>query len=319
MRRKLVFEKLFLAYFLLITVAFAQTGSIFAQEAKRETPQQVFLKQKGCDKGLIVNADDMGRTKWSNEAVIIGFRDGVVTSTSLMPADLSAKEAYEIAKKNPHLDIGVHLTLARDDTPGYEYGPLSPVDKVKHLVDSNGWFFTSINPLATVPQSEMAAELEAQVKAAYDYGIDVTHLDCHKGFYHTFDKKSVSLAIKLAKQYDLPLRWMGRANDPDLVKNGIIVTDSLTMSNGKESFDDRKKHFIENISKIKSGTILEYVIHPATGGYVEDEARMRQEELKLALDPDVKKAVEDNNVCLIGYSELRDFQRELRKQNDAGK
>ncbi len=303
----------------LAAVLFIQIGPVFSEDAKPETPQRIFLKQKGCEKGLIVNADDMGRTTWSNEAVVIGFRDGIVTSTSLMPADLSAKEAYEIVKANPKLDVGVHLTLARDDTPGHEYGPLSPLDKVPHLVDSNGWFFTSINPLATVPQKEMDAELSAQVKAAYDNGVDVTHLDCHKGFYHTYDKKSVAVTIKLAKQYDLPIRWMGRANDPDLVRNGIIVTDSLTMSNGKEPFEDRKKHFIENISKIKSGTLLEIVIHPATGGYVEDEAAMREGELKLTLDPDIKKAIKDNNVCLVGYRELRDFQRESRKRKDAGK
>jgi len=289
-----------------------------ADGVKPETPQQAFLRGKGCDKGLIINSDDLGRTIWSNEAILKGFREGIVTSTSLMPADLSAKEAYQLVRENPDLDVGVHLTLARDDTPGHEYGPLSPLDQVKHLVDDKGYFFLNISSLSAVPQSEIDAELSAQVKAVYDNGVDVTHLDCHKGFYHTFDKKSLSVTLKLAKKYDLPIRWMGRANDPDLVRNGIIVTDSLTMTNGKEPFDLRKKNMIGNISKIKSGTILEIVLHPATGGYVEDEAQSREADLQLVLDPDVKKTITDNNICLIGYRELRDFQRKWRKQRDAG-
>ena len=76
---------------------------------------------------------------------------------------------------------------------------------------------------------------------------------------------------------------------------------------------------IDSFVEIKSGTILEIVLHPATGGYVDDEAKTRQADLQLVLDPDIKKAVEDNNVCLIGYRELRDFQRKRRVQRDAVK
>ena len=60
--------------------------------------------------------------------------------------------------------------------------------------------------------------------------------------------------------------------------------------------------------------IYEYFIHPATGGYDEDEANTREGELKIALDPDIRQAIKDNNVCLIGYRDLRDFQRKWRKE-----
>ncbi len=302
--------------FVLLAVFLICVGvkNVLSESAKTETPQRMFLKEIGCEKALIINADDLGRSEWSNEAILKGFNEGILTSTSIMTADLYVNEAYELVKANPKLDVGVHLTLARDDTPGHEYGPLVGAAKVPHLVDANGWFLTTINHLATVPQDEMDLELSAQVKAAYDRGVDVTHLDCHKGFYHAFDKKSLAVAIKLAKQYDLPLRWAGRPSDLILKKNGIVVTDGLNGDNLRDTVENRKKSFLSYLNNLKPG-LYEYYFHPATGGFDENEAVSREGELSIVLDPEVKQAIKDNGICLVGYKQLRDFQRKLRKEN----
>src|SRR5689334_4051776 len=60
---------------------------------------------------LIVNADDFGRSRSINEAVIRAHREGILTSASLMVNEADCGEAVELAKQNPRLGVGLHLTL----------------------------------------------------------------------------------------------------------------------------------------------------------------------------------------------------------------
>jgi hopanoid biosynthesis associated protein HpnK len=60
---------------------------------------------------LIINADDFGRSRSINEAVIRAHREGVLTTASLMVNEPSCGEAVELARQNPRLGVGLHLTL----------------------------------------------------------------------------------------------------------------------------------------------------------------------------------------------------------------
>jgi len=60
---------------------------------------------------LIVNADDFGRSPSINEAVIRAHREGILTTASLMVNETPCAEAVELAKQNPNLGVGLHLTL----------------------------------------------------------------------------------------------------------------------------------------------------------------------------------------------------------------
>ncbi len=60
---------------------------------------------------LIVNADDFGRSRAVNEAVIRAHREGILTSASLMVNEPAAREAAALARDNPRLGVGLHLTL----------------------------------------------------------------------------------------------------------------------------------------------------------------------------------------------------------------
>jgi hopanoid biosynthesis associated protein HpnK len=60
---------------------------------------------------LIINADDFGRSRSINEAVIHAHREGILTSASLMVNEAPCAEAVELAKQNPKLGVGLHLTL----------------------------------------------------------------------------------------------------------------------------------------------------------------------------------------------------------------
>ena len=60
---------------------------------------------------LIVNADDFGRSASINQAVILAHREGILTTTSLMVNEPAVEEAVTLARENPGLGVGLHLTL----------------------------------------------------------------------------------------------------------------------------------------------------------------------------------------------------------------
>ena len=60
---------------------------------------------------LVVNADDFGRSQSINQAVVRAHREGILTSASLMVNEPFADEAVALARANPGLGVGLHLTL----------------------------------------------------------------------------------------------------------------------------------------------------------------------------------------------------------------
>jgi hopanoid biosynthesis associated protein HpnK len=60
---------------------------------------------------LIVNADDFGRSSSVNAAVVRAHREGILTSASLMVNEAACKEAVALAREQPQLGVGLHLTL----------------------------------------------------------------------------------------------------------------------------------------------------------------------------------------------------------------
>ncbi len=52
---------------------------------------------------LIVNADDFGASEEVNEAIIRAYKEGVLTSASLMVTGDAFEQAVRLAKENPGL------------------------------------------------------------------------------------------------------------------------------------------------------------------------------------------------------------------------
>ncbi len=64
------------------------------------------------ERGLIVNADDYGRSSGINRGVIKAHESGIVTSASLMVRWPAAVEAAEYCRDRPDLSLGLHVDLA---------------------------------------------------------------------------------------------------------------------------------------------------------------------------------------------------------------
>ncbi len=302
-----------------------------------DTPQEMILKKLGVKKALIVNGDDLGMAEACNYGIRKAFEEGILTSASYMSAATRTDEIVEYLKNNAckkndsyekiliqdgkqcfNYDIGVHLTLAIDDIKDRLFGPLIGAIAGKSLIAGNGFFPFDIVPVMTnAKKEEMKKELETQITKALNEGIDVTHLDCHKGWCHAYDPKTTTVYLDLAEKYDLPIRWHGKPDDSHLIKRGIVVPNKLIMgysdlSRGDVTDEEKKQDFIRIISDLPDG-IYEFVAHPAPLG-MDLNDKWREQELKVYLDNEVKESLKKNGIALIGYKILRDTQRSLRKK-----
>src|SRR5205085_9236593 len=82
---------------------------------------------------VIINADDFGRSPSINEAVLRAHRDGILTTASLMVNESGFDEAVALARENPRLGVGLHLTLLMGRSA------LSP-GEIPGLVNDRGGF-----------------------------------------------------------------------------------------------------------------------------------------------------------------------------------
>ena len=127
---------------------------------------------------LIVNADDFGVSEEVNEAVIRAYKEGVLTSTSLMVTGAAFEQAVKLARQNPGLGVGIHLVTVVGKS-------VLPHSEIPTLVDEEGNF--SNNPTAAglkyffSPRArrELRTELAAQFEKFHSTGLPLSHIDGH--------------------------------------------------------------------------------------------------------------------------------------------
>ena len=127
---------------------------------------------------LIVNADDFGLSPSVNEAVIRAHRDGILTSASLMVNEVGFDEAVKLAKENPKLGVGLHLTLLQGHAA-------LPPEKIPGLVNSRREFFNS--PVGVGMKyffnrnlrEQLRAEIHAQFEKFHAAGLPLDHVNGH--------------------------------------------------------------------------------------------------------------------------------------------
>lgn len=113
-----------------------------------------------------------------NEAVIRAYREGVLTSTSLMVTGAAFDQAVKLAKENPGLAVGIHLVTVVGKS-------VLPHTEIPVLVDREGNF--SNNPTAAGlkyffskrARRELRKEIAAQFEKFKATGLPLSHIDGH--------------------------------------------------------------------------------------------------------------------------------------------
>ena len=214
---------------------------------------------------LIVNADDFGHSKEINMAIAEAFKNGWITTASIMPNMSGFEEACSIYYElNLCERLGVHLNLT-------EGRPLTEsIRRMKNFCDLDGFFSFKL-PMNTIFLSDeirhvIRVELDAQILACLKKGIYPTHINSHH-HVHTIWPIGTEI-IALAKKYGIPGIRPSRN-----IGNGIVLYKQLYkfIYNSRLCFHRvrRTKFFgsakdvLSNKRQIRDST--EVMVHPRLG------------------------------------------------------
>jgi len=285
------------------------------------------------EKLLIVHADDAGMCHAHNQATIDGMERGVINSAAIMMPCPWILEIIEYAKKHPQADFGLHGTLTCE-WGKYRWRPVTPWDKVKGLLDAEGYVHHSVLQTAVhATAAEVETELRAQVRRAVDLGLKPTHLDTHMGtvyarpdFFAAYRKVAGEFGLPCmiprlspeeVEKLDLPLRLVARQIGKALFEAGEVTLDRLDGGySGKGSLADQKRYYMNAIRNLRPG-ITQIIVHPA---YDTDELAAitgsharRYRDFQVFTDAEVMKLIRDQNVKLVTWREIGRRQAEYRK------
>ncbi len=279
-------------------------------------------------KELIINADDFGLSPGANRAIIRAWREGVLTSASLMVGGSAFAEAVALARENPGLQVGLHLTLVQGRA-------VLPYGKFPSIVDGAGNF--TDDPVhagmryffVKALRGQLHREIEAQIVKFLETGLPLSHLDGHLNIHMhpvVFDilcglmPKHGITSFRLSRErlrVDLslaPRRFVGKAADafifsrlaarcrPQLDRRGIGYTTEVKglLNSGQMT----EEYLLKALDIIQDG-VTEIYFHP--GCHPDDELRRRmpdyrhEEELAALTSPRVREKVRSLGITLRNY------------------
>lgn len=263
-----------------------------------------------CVKYLITNADDFGYTHDVNEGIVHAHRAGILTSATIMATGAAFDHAARLARENRSLDIGVHLVLVG----GADY-PQTVAQLMRAIA---------------MRRIRIYDELAAQVRKVQAAGIRPSHLDSHK---HTHLLPPVLRAVaRIAAEFEIP--WVRRPFDlpinagrvpwkRQVVSKGLgfarVRFQNFLASNGCRTTDHfagfqltgnyAAAELAELIRQLPEG-VTEFMCHPGfcTGELQSTRTRLkesRKRELDALTSREVREALEESNVALTRYVEIR--------------
>ncbi|UUE20121.1 polysaccharide deacetylase family protein [Microbacterium sp. J1-1] len=288
-------------------------------------------------RAIILNADDFGMCHAANTAIVDLLDAGRIDSATVMVPCSWSPEALAFAASRPDLDIGVHLVLT-SEWSRYRWRPLTGTDT--SLVDAAGFFPMDVASVEQAASEEdVAVELAAQLQAALDAGVDVTHLDNHMGSVYglvtgrDFLRPVFELAARHGLPFRLPRSMDGVGEDAALEAtldaaaaaadaSGVVIIDRLwshpfpLLGEGtpeEETYEQVRDGFIALLRAVPAG-VTEIYLHPMVDdeelrSAVDFSATKRGYELRLLRDPAVLQAIEDEALVRVGWRALRDVQR----------
>lgn len=251
-------------------------------------------------KKIIFHADDFNLTPGVNRGIIETHQVGIVKSTSVMINLPDLEDSVKLLKKNPDLDVGLHINLT------YSF-PISSPEDVQSLLDDNGIFWR--NPALLIESArieEIQKEISAQVDLAYKVGLNLTHIDSHHHI-HQQDPRVMGIIMAIAKKNHLAMRAVDEKMRAMCRKEGIQTTDNFSGDfYGKENL---RRPMLERIIKNLPPGTSEIMCHP---GYLDKELSekstydiTREAEVELLKDPATTEFLRKENVRIIGFKELK--------------
>ena len=221
---------------------------------------------------VVINGDDFGLSSAVNQAIALGYRNGVLRSTSLMVGERSVAEAVEIIRTCPGLAVGLHVVLS----DGY---PVLPPEQIPCLVQANGRFWNDETKLfrsiiiSRAVRSQIYAEIAAQFAVFRATGLICDHVNTHRNshrhpiiaamLFRMAKQEGVGVVRipwcpqKTASMYRCTIRYTRAVILRRLAKfYGLVAADRAIGLSGQDAF-------LAQLNALPYGT-TEIYLHPAT-------------------------------------------------------
>lgn len=276
-------------------------------------------------KKLVVNADDLGLTEGISRGIIDGFNTGIITSASLIATMPAFQHAVELAKQNPALDVGVHLSLTVGK-PCSNNARIRRILKEEEFVKNYGQVIKGFYA-GEIRTKDIKQELSAQIRKVEEAGLKITHLNSHQHIHMVPGLFRLSLA--LMKEHNIPfvrvpnelirtrnlrtgkvwglliLGLIGRAFSKKVIDSGLKTTEYFWGLSCTEAMS--LQELIRVLGCLKSG-INELMCHP---GYDDPALHalyegpyFRQVELNALRSREAMEFVEQEGIQLTSFTKL---------------
>jgi predicted glycoside hydrolase/deacetylase ChbG (UPF0249 family) len=230
------------------------------------------------DRAAIVNADDFGQSAGISNGIVEAHERGIVTSASLMVRWPAAAAAAAYARAHPRLSVGLHVDLGES-------------------IHRDGEWIALYEHVDRQDACAVEAEVRAQLALCRELlRRDPTHLDSHQ-HVHT-EEPARSIFDGIARELGVPLRH----RSPRVRHDGRFYGQTRTGEPLPAGISPA--HLVEILRGLPEG-VTELACHP---GFADDLVTMyraeRQVELESLCGPDVRRAICEEGIELIGFADL---------------
>lgn len=285
------------------------------------------------DRVIIFHSDDAGMSHGSNLGTMQAMENGAVTSASIMMPCGWVPEFIRYVKANPETDAGIHVTLT-SEWDLYRWGPVAGKPAVPSIVDADGYLPDGVREVAEKGTADdVEREIRAQLEKARNMGITPTHLDTHMGtvfakpeFTERYYKVGIEEQIPVlalgghltfaSKEEDPEVIGLARAQAEKVWEAGLPVLDDLHTESYGWKEGPKTERFIEMVRNMKPG-VMQVIVHCSAPTdehlVITPSAPLRYEDTNAMVDPALRKALEDENVILTTWRELKERRDKVGK------
>jgi len=288
------------------------------------------LGYSNTDRLVIIHTDDIGMCHASVQAFKDLWKFGTITSGATMVPCPWFPAVAQMCRENPEIDMGVHATL-NAEWESYRWGPISTRDPESGLLDADG-YFNQWHPAVYNNATPEAVEREvnAQIERALAAKIDVTHVDSHMGtimnpkFIQSYIQAGASrlLPNMLPRMDAQGMDIMGispeekRLYEPlmrQFENMGIPMMNGLVGLPLDQPDPDRQMEIARDLLGNLPVGITHFIFHPSIDTAelrsIAPDWESRVTNYNIFMSDELKKFIEDEDIQLIGYRQIRDAMR----------
>ena len=274
---------------------------------------------ESTDKLLIIHADDLGLCESVNSATFESFKNGSISSASVM---MTTDEINEVASFNnnntttQNYDIGIHLTVTSEWKLHKWGGVLNNEDISSILNKKNHFYWNKRKFTKNGKLNEIRKELQAQIDLGKSMGFNPSHIDSHEGALF-FDPDIFKLYLDLAKENNLlafvPIQASVHFDQSFKKPKHAVIIDQFHMLPEGTNVDEIKDYYFNVVENLKPG-LSQIIVHlgkdeeelrEITIDHPNFDYRWRQLDFDVFNSRDFKDHLEKHNIKVINWEDLK--------------